>query len=96
MTTRPTIERRSGTVENSKDFSSAFKSISAAPARVYKTQAGTPFTAIAKTVTKGSRLHQEVIIFKQDGKEMARAYEKCWGHTVNCNRTYIDSYTPVI
>jgi hypothetical protein len=27
---------------------------------------------------------------------MARSYQCCWGKQTNCNRTYIDSYTPEI
>jgi hypothetical protein len=66
------------------------------PESVYTTAFGTRFTAEARLAKKGQHKGQKVIIFKQNGKEMARAYECCWGHETNCNRTYIDSYSPNI
>jgi hypothetical protein len=35
---------------------------------------------------------KDVIIFLQGGKEYARAYECCWGHYYNCNRTRFGMY----
>lgn len=35
---------------------------------------------------------KEVIIFLQGGKEYVRAYECCWGHYYNCNRTRFGMY----
>jgi len=52
------------------------------------TSVGTQFMAISDT-TKDSR---HVIRFFQKGKEYGRAYQCCWGHYYNCNRTRIGMY----
>ena len=96
MPKRPTKPPHYGTVQNRETFAAAYASILAAPKTVYQTAAGTPFTAHAVTAIRGKHPGAQVIVFKQDGIEMARAYDCCWGHKTNCNRTYIDSYSPVI
>jgi hypothetical protein len=94
MVTRPTRPAHSETVANPKTFQQAYVSI--IPGHLYHTRAGTPFTAVAGTVSKGRRAGQPVIIFMNGANERARAYMCCWGHQTNCNRTYIDSYTPYV
>ena len=96
MPKRPTRPPHFGTVANPKTFVAAYTSIGAVPTTVYHTAAGTPFTADAGTVSRGRHSGNQVIVFKQNGKEMARAYACCWGHITNCNRTYIDSYAPAV
>jgi thermostable 8-oxoguanine DNA glycosylase len=39
---------------------------------------------------------KDVIIFQQGGKEYARAYECCWGHYYNCNRTRFGMYAKAL
>lgn len=92
----PTQPAHHSTVQNVNTFPQAIALALAAPGHVYHTTAGTPFTVDAGTVSRGRRKDQEVLVFKQNGKEMARAYMCCWGHITNCNRTYINSYTPLI
>jgi len=75
-------------------FAVAYSKVGSSSA--YTTISGTSFTAHASQVTKGAKKGTEVIIFKRNGRESARAYQCCWGHITNCNRTYIDSYTEVI
>jgi hypothetical protein len=91
---RPTKNPHSGIVNNHKTFRKAYDSVSRNREKIYKTQAGTLFIAEARITSKGPHKGEEVIIFKQDAIEMARSYECCWGKQTNCNRTYIDSYTP--
>jgi hypothetical protein len=91
---RPTKNSHSGSVKNPKTFLQAYDAVLQNRGKVYKTNAGTPFTAEARITSKGPHEGEEVIIFKQDAIEMARSYECCWGKQTNCNRTYIDSYTP--
>lgn len=53
-----------------------------------KTLVGTSFQTSSDTARDG----RIVIKFFQDGKEYGRAYECCWGHYYNCNRTRIGMY----
>ena len=96
MNGKPTKPAHDGSVRTPKSFTQAYESISAKPDMVYRTLAGTPFTAKAGIARKGQHINEQVIIFKQNGKEMARSYSCCWGHRTNCNRTYIDSYSPCV
>lgn len=68
------------------------------PNRTYKTAVnGTPFTASAQTAARGRHRDEKVLIFRTlEGAERARAYQDCWGHKTNCNRTWIDCYTKQI
>jgi hypothetical protein len=56
------------------------------------TDVGTPFQACAARTIKGPHRGEDVIKFFQRGKEYARAYQCCWGHYYNCNRTRIGMY----
>ncbi len=96
MHKRPTRDPHSGSVNNPKTFQQAYEEICNNPGKPFRTKAGTPFECEAKTTSKGPHKGDKVIIFKQNGIEMARSYQCCWGKQTNCNRTYIDSYTPEI
>lgn len=96
MSARPTLNAHSGIVHNSKSFQQAYDEILHNPNRSYRTKAGTPFTCEARITSRGQHTGERVIVFKQGGVEMARAYACCWGKVTNCNRTYIYSYTPMI
>lgn len=96
MSKRPTKDPHSGSVDNPRTFQQAYEVASHNPGNLYRTKAGTPFKCEAKITSRGPHKGDKVIIFKQDGIEMARSYECCWGKQTNCNRTYIDSYTPEI
>jgi hypothetical protein len=56
------------------------------------TESGTPFSARADIAQKGNHAGEKVIRFCQDDTEYGRAYECCWGHYYNCNRTRIGMY----
>lgn len=96
MPKRPTKQPHFSAVSNPKDFATAYTDIGVAPVAMYWTAAGTLFTAEAGKVRRGRHKGDDVIVFKQNRKEMARAYSCCWGYKTNCNRTYIDSYTPAV
>lgn len=93
MPKRPTRDPHSGFVNNPKTFQQAYEEITNNPGRTYRTDAGTLFECEARITSKGPHEGEKLIIFKQAGIEMARAYECCWGKQTNCNRTYIDSYS---
>ena len=96
MPKRPTKDPHSGLVDNPKTFQQVYGDVSRNSGNQYRTKAGTPFTCEARITSKGPHEGDKVIVFKQNATEMARAYECCWGKLTNCNRTYIDSYTPEI
>ena len=56
------------------------------------TASGTQFTARAEMTKRGPHAGENVIRYFQGGTEYGRAYECCWGHYYNCNRTRIGMY----
>jgi len=60
------------------------------------TARGERFEAVAYTAGKGPHQGQKVIRFLKKGREFARAYECCWGHTTNCGKTRIGAYCTAI
>ena len=54
-----------------------------------RTESEKVFEASARTA-KGNR---RVIRYFENGKEYGRAYECCWPHRTNCNRTWIGLYS---
>ena len=93
---RPTVSCHFDSIENDKTFEEAYTSVGQTVRKVYQTTGGRNFVAESSVASKGPHKGEKVIVFKQSGKEMARVYSCCWGKLTNCNRTYIDSYTPYI
>lgn len=93
---RPTRNSHYGSVNNPKSFDEAYSAVLGNPNKAYRTEGGKAFRAEARITSKGVHKGEKVLVFKQDEKEMARSYRCCWGKTTNCNRTYIDPYTPKI
>ncbi|HFC8519012.1 TPA: hypothetical protein ACFP41_001904 [Neisseria weaveri] len=93
---RPNCPAHDDFVTNLLSFEEAYQMLSMNPSTVFKTSAGNEFTALATVTTKGSHKGKKVIRFLRNGGESARAYECCWGHKTNCNRTFIDCYTKVL
>jgi hypothetical protein len=81
------IEPHQGAVETRCSFLNAYHFVNAANTITLETSAGTAFTAKAV-----DSMHGKVIRFYQRGKEYGRAYQCCWGHYYNCNRTRIGMY----
>ncbi|CAK7069707.1 MAG: hypothetical protein KER_03053 [Kerstersia gyiorum] len=90
---RPTVSPHHGNLTPTMSFNDAYGAAQRNPATVYNTSAGRPYTLHAALAKRGEHKGQRVIRFMRNEKESARAYECCWGHVTNCNRTYIDSYT---
>ena len=94
MVTKPNIGPHAENVQNNLSFDAAYIHVTNNPAREYATTGdGTVFTAEATTAQRGDHSGERVIIFSSNNTERARAYKCCWGHSTNCNRTYIDCYT---
>jgi hypothetical protein len=69
------------------DFRVAFDFVSRMRKLTLRTRNGTAFTAEA-TESAGRR----VIVFRHREQHYAPAFECCWGHYYNCNRTRIWIY----
>lgn len=54
---------------------------------------GHKFTAEAAVGVRGKHGQQKLLRIKQKGKEFARIYECCWGHTTNCYGARIGGYS---
>lgn len=95
--TKPNLGSHYGNVQNRLDFAATYQHITANPNAQYQTMGNnTPFTADATHATRGAHKNQQVIVFRSQGQERARAYQCCWGHHTNCNSTHIDCYTQAI
>lgn len=90
-TAKTIIRAHDGNAEREASFSHAFALLRRGGGMVLKTSMGTPFTARAADSRKGP-----VIRFFQGEIEYARAYECCWIHYYNCNRTRIGMYCDVL
>ena len=82
------IEAHGGYIEHKHSFPDVYTFLNNNNEIRLSTSTGKEFTATA-TITKDGR---EVIRFHRNNKESARAYECCWGHYYNCNRTRFGMY----
>lgn len=94
----PTRPAHDGIVQNKLNFTQACVFVSHSEGVVFTTATGVKFKAKYRaSVTRGEHLGEPVIIFTNlDGDEHARAYSCCWGHEVNCNRTWISMYSSAL
>ena len=90
------FEPHEGTLQLKHQFNEAYQFIEEHGQLELKTKSGTDFVAQAEITKKGPHSGEEVIRFMQDGKEYARAYDCCWGHYYNCNRTRIGMYCAAV
>jgi hypothetical protein len=86
------FEPHEGTLQLKHKFNKAFSWLEKLEFSEFMTKRGTDFIATAEITRKGPHTGEKVIRFMQDDKEYARAYECCWGHYYNCNRTRIGMY----
>lgn len=86
------INAHEGVVEQKRSFVDTWAALSVRRSVSAMTTTGKEFAALA-TVTGDGR---KVILFKRNGAESARAYECCWGHYYNCNRTRFGMYAKVL
>ncbi len=56
------------------------------------TQRGLRFSAKATEAFRGLRKGEKVIRFYLGTRELARAYDCCWGHLANCSGVSIAGY----
>ncbi len=70
-------------------FAEAWRALKEHGPTQLSTESGKEFEASAGTA-KGNR---RVIRYFRNGKEYGRAYECCWRHRTNCNRTWIGLYS---
>ena len=102
MIKKPNLGPHFDIITNRKSFDQAFTEIQRNPNANYNTTGNeTPFSAEATICRKGPHEGERVITFKTKTNkpvetEKARAYECCWGHKTNCNRTHIDCFTKAI
>jgi hypothetical protein len=86
------FEPHEGTLQLKHKFQKAYKWLEKYGQPELTTMRGTDFVVHAEITQKGPHAGEKVIRFMQDNKESARAYECCWGHYYNCNRTRIGMY----
>lgn len=95
---KPSLERHAGQVSNRLTFDEAFALVNGEQRRQCHTTGNqTPFVTIADRAKKGQHKGEPVLRFlSNQGAPRAIAYECCWGHRTNCNRTHIDCYTAAL
>jgi len=86
------FEPHEGSVELGHAFHEAYDWLVQNGPADLATNRGTPFEAKAHVAQKGPCSGEKVIRFMQHETEYARAYECCWGHKCNHNRTLIGMY----
>ena len=74
------------------DFSSLWDRLNRAANILLVTPVGHKFNADAIIGVRGTHEHQKLVRITQKGKEFARIYQCCWGHTTNCYGTRIGGY----
>jgi len=89
-------KKHQGSVPLKNSFEGAHSWLSLNRTNDLVTAKGERFEAVAYTAGKGPHKGQKVIRFLKKGREFARAYECCWGHTTNCNKTRIAVYSAAI
>ena len=86
------FERHERTVDLRNSFQAAYERLCSRGAMASTTETGKIFVARAALTQSGSHTGEPVIRFFRGDTESARAYECCWGHYYNCNRTRIGMY----
>ena len=75
------------------DFTSLWERLSECGEIHLSTPGGSKFSAQASISTRGTREQQKLVKITQQGREFARIYACCWGHTTNCYGTRIGGYS---
>jgi hypothetical protein len=88
---KTTIKVHDGDADRRASFREALHFIRQRGEITLQTAVGTTFTARASDSRRG-----DVIRFLQNRTEYARAYECCWVHYYNCNRTRIGMYCDAV
>ena len=86
------IEAHGGKVDHKNSFEDVYSYLIKNNEMKLQTSTGKEFVASANTTNDG----RKVIRFFRNRRESARAYECCWGHYYNCNRTRFGMYAKAI
>jgi hypothetical protein len=86
------FERHEGKVTLEHTFRQACSWLGQCAPVDLQTSRNARFRAMVSEAQRGPHRGEKVIRFMQGGQEYARAYECCWGHYYNCNRTRVGMY----
>ncbi len=86
------IKAHDGYIEHKHSFSEVYSFLNGNNKIKLSTSTGKEFIANAAITQDG----RKVIRFNRKGIESARAYECCWGHYYNCNRTRFGMYAKAL
>ena len=86
------IVAHDGLAEQRHSFGQVWEVLSAGGPTSAVTTTGKLFTSSAVVTGDG----RKAIVFKRNNTESARAYECCWGHYYNCNRTRFGMYATAL
>lgn len=75
------------------DFNSLWDRLNESGEVYLLTPSGSKFSAQSSIATRGTREQQKLIKINQHGREFARLYSCCWGHTTNCHGARIGGYS---
>jgi len=78
------------------DFNAVWQRLKISGSQSLQTPNANNFEAFAGSTIRGSHRGEKVIRIFQGGKEYARIYPCCWGHTTNCNQTRIGGYSDAL
>ena len=85
-------QRHEGSAQRRNPFDQAHRWLSRKGGVELRSSDGERFQATASVCAKGFHRGDRVIKFMSKGREATRAYECCWEHHTNCNRTPIQLY----
>ncbi len=89
-------KKHQGSVSLKHTFEQAHRWLSLNRSNDLVTNKGAHFQALAYTAGKGPHQGEKVIRLLKGNREIARAYECCWGHDTNCGKTRIGDYCAAI
>lgn len=81
-----------GTLELAYSFSDAWNVVDSNKGMRLETRTGSPFTVVNSFASRGLHKGEKTLRLFKGEQEFARAYQCCWGHYYNCNRTRIGMY----
>lgn len=90
------FEPHEGTLRLKHRFNKAYKWLDQYGQSELVTKRGTEFVSRAEITPKGPHAGEKVVRFMHDNKEVARAYECCWGRYYNCSRARIGMYCKAV
>ena len=86
------FEPHEGNLELAHSFDDAWEVVDSNKGMRLETSTGSPFTVRSSFTSRGPHKGENTLRFFKGKQEFARAYQCCWGHYSNCNRTRIGMY----